>query len=276
MMHLPRLLLTAIAALAPLLASAQTVSLTANPTSGMSPLPVTLTWSTAGFGTGAFCTASGAWTGSRASSGTALVTMNGGEHTFTLNCTNPTGFATLSWTAPTQNTDGTTIRATAPGALAGFKLYTSTTTSGVATATPVVINDKAATSYVMANLPVGTNYFAAKAFNTEGIESAFTSQVNTVIVAPSAQASASVTVNVQPKPPVLSVVARTVYEISQHPVDGTRLARNVGTVPLGTECLGSVLVQSGGSSYYEVPASAVKFTKTPKTPVVAACEAPQV
>ena len=72
---------------------------------------------------------------------------------------------TLSWTAPTQNEDGTTLTD-----LAGYKIYWGTT-PGVYTKSVSV--DAGLTTYVVENLAPGTYEFVATAFNTAGVESSY-------------------------------------------------------------------------------------------------------
>ena len=75
-----------------------------------------------------------------------------------------TGSATLSWTVPTQNTDGSPATD-----LAGYHIYYGTKT-GVWTSTVTVLN-ATQTSYVVAGLSPGTYYFTIAAFNAEGMDS---------------------------------------------------------------------------------------------------------
>ena len=75
---------------------------------------------------------------------------------------------TLSWTAPTQNEDGTTL-----ADLAGYKIYWGTT-PGVYT-NSVTINDAGLTTYVVDNLAPGTYQFVATAVNSAGEESRYSS-----------------------------------------------------------------------------------------------------
>lgn len=75
---------------------------------------------------------------------------------------------TLSWTAPTQNEDGTTL-----SDLAGYKIYWGTT-PGVYTKS-VTINDAGLTTYVVENLAPGTYEFVATAINSSGVESRYSS-----------------------------------------------------------------------------------------------------
>jgi Putative Ig domain len=76
-----------------------------------------------------------------------------------------TGSATLSWTAPTENTDGTPLTD-----LAGYHIYYGTS-AGAWTST-ITILSATETSYIVSGLASGTYYFTVVAFNTEGIDSA--------------------------------------------------------------------------------------------------------
>ena len=75
-----------------------------------------------------------------------------------------TGSATLSWSAPTQNTDGSPLTD-----LAGYHVYYGTT-NGAWTST-ITILEVSETSYVVSGLSSGTYYFAVVAFNSEGVDS---------------------------------------------------------------------------------------------------------
>lgn len=74
---------------------------------------------------------------------------------------------TLSWTAPTTNTDGTTLTN-----LGGYKLYYGRI-SGIYTAFIDVGN---VTTYTMTGLAAGTWYFVATAYNTSGLESGYSNE----------------------------------------------------------------------------------------------------
>ena len=89
------------------LAQAQTagvVSLSATPTSGTGSVTPRLTWSTNPVATS--CTASGGWSGTKAASGAQTLTAINANTNYTLTCTWGTGSATVNWTAPTTNTNG--------------------------------------------------------------------------------------------------------------------------------------------------------------------------
>jgi Putative Ig domain len=81
-----------------------------------------------------------------------------------VNQASTTGAATLSWTPPTQNTDGTTLTN-----LAGYRIYYGTSSSAL---TQVVqVNTAGVSSYVIENLTPSTYYFAVRAYTSAGTES---------------------------------------------------------------------------------------------------------
>lgn len=74
------------------------------------------------------------------------------------------GSVTLSWTAPTENEDGSTLTD-----LAGYKIYYGTAPSDYTQS--LRIENPGLTSYVVQNLTPSTYYFVATAVNSQGIES---------------------------------------------------------------------------------------------------------
>jgi len=76
-----------------------------------------------------------------------------------------TGSATVHWSDPTQNTNGTTLMN-----LAGVHLYYGTSASALNRELTVASTTQ--TSYTIAGLTKGTWYFGATAYNTSGVESA--------------------------------------------------------------------------------------------------------
>ncbi len=76
-----------------------------------------------------------------------------------------TGWATLSWRPPTTNTDGSPLTN-----LAGYRVYWGTTAGNYPSF--VTISNPGVTTYVVENLTPNTYYFAVKAFNSAGAESA--------------------------------------------------------------------------------------------------------
>jgi hypothetical protein len=74
------------------------------------------------------------------------------------------GSATLRWTPPTQNTDGSTLTN-----LKGFRIAYGT--SPTALTQSIEVANAAITSYVVSDLAPGTWYFAVRSYNTAGAES---------------------------------------------------------------------------------------------------------
>jgi hypothetical protein len=84
------------------------------------------------------------------------------------------GGATLSWTPPTQNTDGTSLTN-----LAGYRIAYGT--SSTALTSTVQVANPGLSSYTLSNLAPGTYYFAVRAYTSSGTESG-NSNVQTKIV----------------------------------------------------------------------------------------------
>jgi Putative Ig domain len=86
---------------------------------------------------------------------------------FTLTVVAPTattGTANLSWTVPTQYTDGGALTD-----LAGYWVYHGTLPNGLQRFQQVA--DAATTQYAVTGLSSGTHYFAVAAYNASGVES---------------------------------------------------------------------------------------------------------
>lgn len=75
-----------------------------------------------------------------------------------------TGNATLTWAAPTTNTDGSALTD-----LSGYKIYYGSSPSTLSSVVSVSVGSS---SYVVTNLSAGTWYFAMTSLNTAGNESA--------------------------------------------------------------------------------------------------------
>lgn len=170
--------------------------------------------------------------------------------------------ATLTWTLPAQNTDGSAIPTTGAGAITSSRVeWGSCAGSAFGTKAGEATVPAPGATYTVAGLAPATWCFRAFASNSYGVESGPSGVVSKVVVPPT------------PKPPVLVTVNVVAYEVLPHPIEGTRLGRNVGTVRLGTACGPEPVVQTFGGTYYEVPREAVALTKTPKSAVVVAqCE----
>ncbi|MGH8202140.1 MAG: putative Ig domain-containing protein [Steroidobacteraceae bacterium] len=86
----------------------------------------------------------------------------------------PPAAVTIAWTPPTENTNGSTLTN-----LAGYHIYYGTSQSDL---TKVVdITNPGLASYVLATLSAGTWYFALTSINSQGVESARSAVVGTVV-----------------------------------------------------------------------------------------------
>jgi len=85
-----------------------------------------------------------------------------------------TGSATLSWTPPTQNTDGSPLNN-----LAGYKIYWSTSASSYANS--VTVANPGIATYVVSQLTPATWYFVVTAYSATGVESGFSNAASKTI-----------------------------------------------------------------------------------------------
>jgi len=142
---------------------------------GITGLPV---WAT-------FSTATGLLSGTPGGSATGTysnitISVSDGKATtalapFTITVTGVTlGSAALTWTPPTQHTDGTLL-----DDLAGFNIYYGT--SATALNAKVTITNPGATSYTLTGLAPGTWYFAVTAWSPDGSESAMSNVSSKVV-----------------------------------------------------------------------------------------------
>jgi hypothetical protein len=79
-----------------------------------------------------------------------------------------TGNASLSWTAPVTNEDGSSLTD-----LAGYRVYYGTAPGSYSSSFTV----PAGTTYTVSGLASGTYYFAVTAYNSAGIESTYSNEV---------------------------------------------------------------------------------------------------
>jgi hypothetical protein len=86
---------------------------------------------------------------------------------FSINVTQPatSGTATLTWTAPTTNTNGSALTD-----LAGYHIYYGTSASSLTNV--IDVSNPATTTYTVSSLASGTWYFAVNAYTTSGLDSA--------------------------------------------------------------------------------------------------------
>lgn len=79
------------------------------------------------------------------------------------------GNVTLNWNAPTQNTDGSPLMD-----LAGYKIFYGTSSGNYDH--EIRLDNPSMTTYVVENLVPDSYYFAAKSFNTSGVDSDYSGE----------------------------------------------------------------------------------------------------
>jgi len=239
------------------------VTLTADPVEAVESATPTLTWTSTG---AVSCEASGGWSGTKPPSGSETLPEIVRTTSYGLTCSAADGFADLSWTAPTQYTNGDPLPLSDLG---GFKAYFNL--RGQPLTNVVDIPDEAATSYRIEGLSGGEHAFAMTAYTDGGVESEQSNQAFSVIQVPASSGNASVTINLKPEPPVLRTVESVVYEIKIHPVTQVAsLGRQVGAIAYGVPCGEQVVVETQRGLYYEVPADLAYIAKPPKSDIIVA------
>ena len=170
--------------------------------------------------------------------------------------------ATLSWVLPTQNTDGSFIPASGNGALAESRVeYGPCTAGGGLASVENQVNVPAPGTTTTVNGFVGgeTVCFRVRAANNLGVVSEPSNVVSKTFDAP------------KPRPPILSAVATTAWEIDLDRRGNVRLARRVGTVELGAPCQNIALDTQRGT-VYPVDLQYVTLDRSPRSSwVVARC-----
>lgn len=193
--------------------TAGTVSFAVTPTTGTGTVSPRATWST----TPAASSCRGSWTTNTLNaSGTSVALPPITASTdYTLACTWPgsAGTATVSWTPPTTNTDGSALTD-----LAGFKVLVGL--SATSFTQQVTLTNPTATSTTVGSLTPGAAYFfTVRAVNANGTESDNSNVTQKVIVGgtpPTASKTASVVIiiNKVPAPPTnTTVIETTAYNV---------------------------------------------------------------
>ncbi len=131
-----------------------------------------------------FNTATGSLTGTPTTTGTfSAITISASDGTagatlpaFSITVGSAAnGTVALTWTAPTQNTDGSALTD-----LAGYTIYYGTSSGNLNNS--VSVNSAAKTSYTVSGLAVGaTYYFAISAVNSSGVASDLSSVASNAI-----------------------------------------------------------------------------------------------
>jgi hypothetical protein len=88
-----------------------------------------------------------------------------GTQSVTVGVTAPNGTATLTWTAPTTNTDGSSVTA-----LSGYHIFYGSAQGALTQS--IAISGAATTSYEITGLTSGTWFFAVAADAADGTQSA--------------------------------------------------------------------------------------------------------
>ena len=245
-----------------------TVDLNGTPMTGVCPYNMNLSWTATN---ASVCNKTGAWSGSASASGSESVQVNASQATFTLTCSSNTDSRTVSWTNPTQNTDGTAAN------LSGNKVFHANSAANIENGPPITLTP-AKTSYVVAGLPAGPRAFAVRATGPAPnlVDSAMSNVATTTIVLPTGAdtVQAGCTTPPEPKPPTAVTISSTVWE-AIHNYRGERVGRDVGVIPLDTLCLGTgpYITQGTGIEYWGVPKVKVTLYRKPKSELlVGRCE----
>jgi hypothetical protein len=183
---------------------------------------------------------------------------------YTLTCTWGGGSATIAWTAPTTNTDGSSLTD-----LTSYNILFGTSSTALNQSQSV--KDPKATSATIAALGTGTWYFSVRAVNSAGVESSSSNVAQKSVTAASAAKTVAISVTPTTPPPTtttLKTVSTVAYDVLMR--NNVRvLGRQVGTVKIGTVCQSHYVV---GTSYYKVAATDVKVTIQPRSnTIVAKC-----
>lgn len=169
-----------------------TVSFTADVTSGVGTVTPVLTWDTTPLAND--CVASGDWSGSKGPAGTETLPSITSSATYNITCEWLDATATLTWTAPTQNTDGTPLTD-----LTGFWVHYGATSGNYSVS--VQYPDPNQTTAVITPLTPGMWFFVATAYNALGIESDFSNEASKLLTQESDVESIGITVNPKPASP---------------------------------------------------------------------------
>lgn len=178
--------------------TAPSLTFTAESVTGAGSVTPRLTWSTTP--SASSCTASGDWSGTKAASGTETLAAITVSRTYNLTCTWPAGTsATLRWTAPTTNTDGS-----AYADPAGFVV--SYGTSATALSQSKLITGATTTADTITALTAGTWYFCVKARNLASVTSDCSNTVSKTLSASNVNRSVGIVVNPKPAAPTALTV----------------------------------------------------------------------
>jgi hypothetical protein len=236
-------------------AAAQTagvVTLTANATSASGSFQPTLTWSTNPAASS--CSASGGWSGTKAASGKQTIATINTTVSYTLTCNWGSGSATVRWTPPTTNTNGSALTN-----LAKYKIRYGTSSSSLDRSTTV--DDPSRSSHTIGALAAGTWFFAVRAINSSNVESSDSNVSSKSVSAASSAKTVRISI---PAPPAgsLRTVATTVYDVVRRSNGVWARRAAVGTITLGKPCSTS---GRAGQYHFVVNRTDVKLYSTPQS-----------
>jgi hypothetical protein len=206
--------------------TAGVISLRANSTSAQGSMAPVLTWSTNPTATS--CRASGGWSGDKAVNGTQTLPTISASTNYTLTCSWGTGSALVSWVPPTTNTNGSALTN-----LASFRIYYGTSSSALTRNLP--ISDVTLRSARVSGLAPGTWFFATRAVNTLGVESANSNVASKAVTGASAASTVAITITGSTTP-VRKTIATPVYDLTRDANGRWVLGRYVGTIAIGRYC----------------------------------------
>jgi hypothetical protein len=201
------LLACVLLACSPAFAQVGDVTFGASVTNANGSLSTTVSWSTTPAAQS--CTASGhaSWTGTKAASGSLalpVITLSG-TYPLTLNCSwAGDTTATVNWTRPTTNTDGSALAVCAAGVtsgpcLAGYRVFRRVGSTDMNGAEMTPVAGGATASRAFTGLGAGVHNFGVEAVNADGVPSVM-SNIAAKTITTGGSRSASVTLTVNPKP----------------------------------------------------------------------------
>jgi len=167
---------------------------TAETTTGVETVTPVLTWATTPAAD--LCTASGDWSGAKGPAGTETLLPITSGATYNITCEWTDDKATLTWTAPTQNTDGSPLTD-----LAGFKLMRGLSPGGPYDQATIDIPDPTATTYTDQPLLGGQYCYVSLAYNVLGVESDQSNEACKEVSSGTDTQSVGIVVNPKPNVP---------------------------------------------------------------------------
>lgn len=170
-------------------AASVTVSISIVPLTSAGAVAPTITWDSTG---AASCTASDGWTGSKPAAGFETLPLITKTTKFSLTCASPTGPATIRWTLPTTNTDGSALTN-----ISGWQIMIGSATS--LSRGPVIQGGTLTSAVIQA--PPGLQFFAVRTERSDGFESVDSSTASMNVVPDKATGAVTISIDVRPLPP---------------------------------------------------------------------------